>query len=263
MKHALRFTANNRSTPAQARKNLQVLTQDMFANLIWEFRMVVDYAYPDNNGDHTAAVGSFKDVVREERKADFFGPNAYNAGDSEEENTRKDFIFIKDFIIGPHNTHPQKGVIENCLNQDETYRHKLLSENTEWYNGIVPHIAKVYKIETLAKQLQTLAELHNIINSSNKDDAAVINEYKAVMNNARDLTKPSFEQDAFSKFFTKAYDIISCVIFPIAGLRAINSYLYRGTFNFFKPDGQTFAEAANQSIDAIEEEKLSIVVSTP
>lgn len=257
------FFNNNEKTklsPAIARKNLLKLTENIFEDLMRELRWYLDCAPPDH--DVTKAVGDYKDKARELRNGPQMGgwhPLVLGAdkdkdADLEETKIHKDFKFILEYLRGPRHTQNQHGALTSATEPKKEHRANIFSQSTEWHNGLVDHLCKVYEIPTIGNQLKEISNLYDIITKEGHDnDTAVINEFKVALDKTSALNRHWSEDGWFSNFCRKAYNIISCVLFPIAGLRALNSRFMRGVWNFSKSDGEVFLDEANKnSVNTLE-----------
>ena len=246
-------------SPADARKKLSHLTRDIFNDKIEELREYLDCA-PDNQ-DYTTAVGNYKNKVRSFRNSTGYAlgrwfPNLVKdkAEDSEDSKIRRDFLFIQEYLRGPRPITKHAGALVAVSNFEPDNRTNLFADNKNWDNGLVDYLCdKAYHIPTLGKQINEIAKLHEIINGEGDDETVLLKFSGAIDKISKDsaLNMHSSKDNRLLSFMQKVFDIISCIVFPIAIIRSMNSRITHGTWNFFKPETKTFVDEAKEVISSL------------
>jgi hypothetical protein len=246
-------------TPKEARQQLTTLTANIFKLSIEDLSFYLKCAPVDHDYERDFYN---RDQVREARNSlqqlDRWHPISDDyldhLEDTEEMKSKKDFLFICEYLRGPKK-HEIGGALADCVIVDSASRSPIFASDIDdmWYHQIVFFIcANAYGIEIKGDQLDAMAHLFNIITDTSLSDDEAIHKFKNSIDS--DVLNQHWDtEDRVRHFLRIVADIISCIIFPIALIRAADSKYCRGTWNFFKPLSATLPRLSSEIFASMEQ----------
>jgi hypothetical protein len=211
--------------------------------------------------NYATAVGPYRDKVRRLRNSIDGNSDRWQPAsdpscvdqqhDTEEMKLMKDYLFICEYLRGSRSDQSIGGALAASVGHINKRSHLFSREVAGlWHEGLVNHICDVaYEIPTKGRQLAEMGSLYEIITDPSLSDHDAINMFSSALEATVSLKKHSDTDHRILAFFRIVADILSCVIFPIALIRAADSTYRTGTWNFFKPLSATIPRLSKEIID--------------